>query len=366
MARELQYSAVRPLLSYPTCLRKPRQANRPTRTRRTHRPPTSAIFKVRSHNFQRFPKSGGRQPAVGVRQTQLQHRYRTRSEALDTCGNKSGGRQPAVARETHLQRRFRKVAGDCRRCAHRRWCSRGSEPTGGLRPPLLVARTHIVGDARLRSATAFCLTRGLTPPALVLRCERLSAKKRFLRCTNAHPAKSGGREPAVDVREAYMQERFRKVAGDRRQCAHERRCSSGSEPTGGLRPPLLLHSERLPAKKTIFAMHERTSPRAAGVSPPWAWVTRLQRGPVSLGAMVVVIKSGANPPGVGIANAGAVSFVFHGWLTPAAPGCKRGRCCCGAFRIRGYVTHTTAGLRQPLLVASADVVAAVRFASAGT
>jgi hypothetical protein len=28
---------------------------------------------------------------------------------------------------------------------------------------------------------------GLTPPALVLRCERLPAKKRFLRCTNAHP-----------------------------------------------------------------------------------------------------------------------------------------------------------------------------------
>jgi hypothetical protein len=38
---------------------------------------------------------------------------------------------------------------------------------------------------------------GLTPPALVLRCERLSAEKRFLRCTNAHPTKSGGRQPAV-------------------------------------------------------------------------------------------------------------------------------------------------------------------------
>jgi hypothetical protein len=48
------------------CLCKPRQVNRPTRTRRTHRPPTSAIFKVRSHNFQRFPRSGGREPAVGV------------------------------------------------------------------------------------------------------------------------------------------------------------------------------------------------------------------------------------------------------------------------------------------------------------
>jgi hypothetical protein len=51
---------------------------------------------------------------------------------------------------------------------------------------------------------------GLTPPALVLRCERLPAKQRFLRCTNAHSTKSGGRQPAVVVRD--RQERCRKVA----------------------------------------------------------------------------------------------------------------------------------------------------------
>ena len=37
---------------------------------------------------------------------------------------------------------------------------------------------------------------GLTPPALALQCERLAAKKRLLRCTYAHPTKSGGRQPA--------------------------------------------------------------------------------------------------------------------------------------------------------------------------
>jgi hypothetical protein len=40
---------------------------------------------------------------------------------------------------------------------------------------------------------------GLTPPALVLRCERLPAKQQFLRCTNAHSTKSGGRQPAVVI-----------------------------------------------------------------------------------------------------------------------------------------------------------------------
>jgi hypothetical protein len=38
---------------------------------------------------------------------------------------------------------------------------------------------------------------GLTPPALALRCERPSAKQRFLRCTNVHSPRSGGRQPAV-------------------------------------------------------------------------------------------------------------------------------------------------------------------------
>jgi hypothetical protein len=48
---------------------------------------------------------------------------------------KSGDRQPAVVRETHLSVRFRKVAGVCQRCDHEPRCSRGSESTGGLRPP---------------------------------------------------------------------------------------------------------------------------------------------------------------------------------------------------------------------------------------
>ncbi len=36
--------------------------------------------------------------------------------------------------------------------------------------------------------------------------------------------KSGGREPAVRVRETYLQERRRTIAGDCRYYAHDRRC----------------------------------------------------------------------------------------------------------------------------------------------
>jgi hypothetical protein len=48
-----------------------------------------------------------------------------------------------VARETHLPVRFRKVAGVCQRCDHEPRCSRGSESTGGLRPPLLYWRANV-------------------------------------------------------------------------------------------------------------------------------------------------------------------------------------------------------------------------------
>jgi hypothetical protein len=112
---------------------------------------------------------------------------------------------------------------------------RSAFTTGGLRPPLLCCNANVCrrktifamhkctseqerrASARRGSTNTFdtsaiarktvesmcpdhpchAIPRRLTPPALVLRCERLSAKKRFLRCTNEHPTKSGGRQPAV-------------------------------------------------------------------------------------------------------------------------------------------------------------------------
>ena len=95
---------------------------------------------------------------------------RRNSDFCDTQTHayKSGGRQPTVGvTETHLQERCRKVAGDCHRCAHERRCSRGNEPTGGLRPPLLCSRTDVS-----RRNSDFC-------------------------DTQTHVSKSGGRQPAV-------------------------------------------------------------------------------------------------------------------------------------------------------------------------
>jgi hypothetical protein len=219
---------------------------------------------------------------------------------------------------------------------------------------------------------------GLTPPALVLQCERLPAKERFLQCTNAHfqerrasarrgnethlqwrasfprrvrspttagsrqplllhgagrlknndirgaqthVRKSGGRQPAVGVSNAiaianaFVQRRARQPAvggqmriggqerrssADRRRCACvcvDGRCNCVYRRHGGLTPPRSCVAARTSAgETTIFAMHKRTFPRAAGVSPPW------ERNAFAM-ARVFPRPS---------------TFAHHGWLTPAA------------------------------------------------
>jgi hypothetical protein len=141
---------------------------------------------------------------------------------------------------------------------------------------------------------------GLTPPALVLRCGRPPAKKRLLRCTNAHPARSGGRQPAVDVGNTFadtgaLVRRTGDGACADRHCIRIQRCREGPTlvPAPAFRGPQWLHTRRgLPrgadaprscigmrtsaGEKTTFAMHKRTPKRAAGVSPPWVSVTPVQ------------------------------------------------------------------------------------------
>jgi hypothetical protein len=117
-------------------------------------------------------------------------------------------------------------------------------------------------------AVAFVCHGWLTPAApgctTFVRCEMRDSQ-----CGVAHPTKSGGRQPAV-VRRA-----------DHRGVRIEQRST------------------------TDYV-------RAAGVSPPWLLGKRTCRN--------VAVKS-RETAGTMPTNAGAVAFVCHGWLTPAAPGC---------------------------------------------
>jgi hypothetical protein len=85
---------------------------------------------------------------------------------------------------------------------------------------------------------------GLTSPALVSRCARLPTKKRFVRRTNAHPVRSGERQPAVAV-----------VGRRLSVMCWKRACKRVCETTGGLRPPLLFRVRTSADEKAIFAMH---------------------------------------------------------------------------------------------------------------
>jgi hypothetical protein len=155
-------------------------------------------------------------------------------------------------------------------------------------PPWLGKRICQCASAKSRKTAIDALTnvgavavvnpRGADAPRSWLHGVRSPRKWRFLRYANARSTRSGGREPAVVrsydrcvgrseccsatseyttrsgvcqpavVGETHLPVRFRKVAGDRHRCAHERRCSRGSEPTGADAPRFWLHGVRSPMK----------------------------------------------------------------------------------------------------------------------
>jgi hypothetical protein len=132
------------------------------------------------------------------------------------------------------------------------------EPRGAYAPRSWL---HPRVSSRMRGCALqrrFVCHGGLTPPALVLRCECLPTKKRVLRCTNAHPVKSGGREPAV-VRKRRLQLQCDEFPCFAFACAE---CT----PRGAYAPRSCIAVRMSAGEKASFAMHERTFAGAAGVS----------------------------------------------------------------------------------------------------
>jgi hypothetical protein len=182
---------------------------------------------------------------------------------------------------------------------------------------------------------------GLTPPALVLQCERPPAKKRFFRCTNAHPTKSGGRQPAV-VRQTRLRRHQRDSSQDRREYVRRSPLPSCAAIPRGLTPPaLVLRCARPPAKNDFFDAQTRIRPRAANVSPPCVGFA-LATATVYFRLSALVRHD---------------RFPHHGGLTPPAlvlqcerlPAKKRFFRCTNAGQ-------TKSGERQPAVVCDTNVV----------
>ncbi len=196
-----------------------------------------------------------------------------------TC-TRSGGRQPPVARSNARAAAWRNCSGD-------------------IRP------THWRAPAQLRYHIHCGLTRG----ALASECERLPAKLRLLRCTNACAPGAGGVSPpwftathvqglrvtvsAIADRAsadpdavAVLHPRQHSRRADARRswlgesppaCAWRFLLHARSPNHGGLTPAALASEcERLPAKLPLLRWTNACAPGAGGVSPPWFTVTHVQ------------------------------------------------------------------------------------------
>jgi hypothetical protein len=115
--------------------------------------------------------------------------------------------------------------------------SRAGFPRGVYASSLLIARTHILGDARLRFAKTFCFTRGADAP-----------------------------RSCVGVRTSFGEKTIFAM--------HKRTPGSGA---AGVSPPWLGHTIGVPREANVVQRRANTRPGAAIVSPPWVSVSHLQR-----------------------------------------------------------------------------------------
>jgi hypothetical protein len=269
---------------------------------------------------------------------------------------------------------------------------------------------------------------GLTPPALVLPCECLPTKKRFLRWTNACSQERRALARRGSVNRTLPRENRTLCSGYRTPIQERRALARRGSVTlcNGVDSPRLAYASRSWCtngrlmQHTLVAIWTRTFAGAAGVSPPWFGnETGLQCTPNHVRPLTTNrTKSGGRQPAVvreRICNGERVlpnvmlachggltppALVLpcecrHGWLTPAALGGRlsSGRktplhLLCGnehprgrrASARRGSMTHLqwpaffaepkrprrTAGSRQPLLVGSASAARSMRIPSAGS
>ena len=159
-------------------------------------------------------------------------------------------------------------------------------PTGALR----LRRLHLESAETDEFACGLLPTGGLRPP-LLLQCECLPAKNDFCDTHTHIRSRAAGVSPPwfenrtcednsahIPTRPSHAAPRAAGVGppwvckpGPQRECSGFRRLepARGVHPTGGLRPPLLLQCERLPAKNDFCDTHTHIRSGAAPVGPLW-------------------------------------------------------------------------------------------------
>jgi len=198
----------------------------------------------------------------------------------------------------HLSGHYRHCSEDCRRCLAGRRCSRGSETTGVYAPPLLAVHAFVqrksrfftverttctrsggrepaVADGRCTcrgdsanvretadgvpadaGAVAVAKPRGVYAPRSWL-CTRLCSAKVAFSPSSERRAPGAAGVTRRGGRAMHLSGHYRHCSEDCRRCLAGRRCSRGSETTGGLRPPALGCTRVCAAQKSLF--HRRAN-----------------------------------------------------------------------------------------------------------
>jgi hypothetical protein len=247
---------------------------------------------------------------------------------------------PPWCAETHLQGRYRKRAGDCRRCAGERRCNRGRRASVGSVPsnravalrtrfgepreadacPALVSHECAsAGDFRLPLHARYPTTGGLRPPLLVVHAFVHRKSRHFTGRDSCIQTGAAGVSPPW-VAETHLQGRYRKRAGDCRRWAGERYCNRGRrESVGclpsdcavtlrmrfresrGLTPPAFVLHESASAGDLRFPLHARY-PTTGGLRPPLlvvhAFVHRKSRHFTGKRSRLQTGAAGVSPPWV--------------------------------------------------------------------
>jgi hypothetical protein len=331
--------------------------------------------------------TGGLRPPLLVVHAFVHRKSRHFTGTRSRIQTGAAGVSPPWCTETHLQGRYRKRAGDCRRWAGERRRNHGRPTTGGLRPPLLLYMR-------------LCIAKVAISPAHVRACKqerRVSARrgvrKRICNGDTANVRETGAGVPANVVAIAVAQPRG---ANAPRSCVARMRfcwgfavCATRALPGhGGSRPQLLVVGRMsLNGGRSIRHTVRVTEPR--GLTPPalgCRCVCASRKSPFHRQTFAHSNRSGGREPAVVCGNASARAIPQrcgrpsqvcqrtslqsrsrnHGGLTPPALGCT---CVCALrkspFRRHTFAPANRSGGREPAVdLGSATVMATPHTRSA--
>jgi hypothetical protein len=316
----------------------------------------------------------------------------------DAHATKSGGRQPAVGRRTE------RCAANITHCSRdhathkqeRRASARRGNETHTQRRPAFADGSRFVPQIRLpaprlahasrsylktRMLLVICVSylrvryslHGWLTPAAPGCATCVRRKIRHLRCTSAHPTKSGGRQPAVG-RQNRIRIHARYSSADRRRCVCGLPLHSRLSAPRGANAPRSCGGTRISAgEKTIFTLHIRTPDQERRASARRGNETHSRQRLAFADGSRFVPQIRLPAPRLAHASRSClktrmllvicvsylrVRYSLHGWLTPAAPGCAT----CVRRKIRHLCSHahpTKSGGRQPAVATKRTATAAV-------